>query len=191
MVFSHAFAGAALIQLIVVPKVYKLSEKQLVLLYFVGISAAILPDLDIILLFIDKTLQHRTLLSHSIIPYMMVALIVWIISVLRNDRFLEKLALAAFVGVTSHFVLDVLVGGVVLLAPLNSKFIGFPLNFPTKPALWAQAYIASKYMLFEILIFLGYLAVMKGEKNNVLLGLPFFFLTVAVGMFLIVTFGIL
>lgn len=189
MIFSHAFAGAALTRLLHKTSKQNFSKKQLNLIYFVGISAAILPDLDLIFVLINSNLSHRDLLTHSAIPYFVITIVVWMLAKLKKNELFKFLALVFFAGVLSHLILDLFAGAVVLFLPLSSAKVGFPIqDFPEISALWAKTYLASKYMLMETFLTVCYLLTVKSYKNVVLIYLPLFLFAVSVIMFLTMFF---
>jgi len=192
MVFSHAFAGATLTRLLHKSSKLKLSEKQINILYFVGIFSAILPDLDIALIFRNNTVEHRALITHSALPYLFIAAVLWLVFKLRSKPFLQLLTLAFVINtVVSHLFLDMFAGGLVLFAPFSYQTVGFALNFPTDPVIWAKTYLTSKYMLMEAFLTVLYLLTIKSYKNKVLTYFPLFIFVASVVTFAIMTLIIL
>ena len=175
MIFSHAFAGAALTRYLHKSSRLKFTEKQTNTIYFVGIISAILPDLDVALIFLNNTVQHRTLITHSVVPYLFAALILWTVALLQKNSFLKFISVTFLFNVFfSHFFLDMLAGGLVFFAPFSNRHVGFSLNFPPEPLLWAKTYLTSKYMILEVLLTVGYLLTIREFKNKVLIYLPAF-----------------
>ncbi|MBT6401463.1 metal-dependent hydrolase [candidate division WWE3 bacterium] len=186
MVFSHAFAGAALTKLIKKTVSKKMFKKHQNIFYFVGIIAAILPDLDIISMLFDTSIRHRELLSHSLLPYVLISLIIWIISQIKESKPLALISVIFLVGTLSHLFFDYVAGGIALLAPFTDKIYGYAINLPSDPPLlWLSTYMKSKYMIMEFFVFWLYVLAIKKDKNLILKLLPLFLFVVASGMIIV------
>lgn len=186
MVFSHAFFASALINAVHKKTDIKNTPLTDNMIYFVAIVGSIFPDLDIALLLFDPNIQHRQLISHSLLPYILLLLITMLISKIKRNTTYEVLAKAFFIGTSSHILLDLFAGGLVLLAPLSFTTFGFPIYFDAQSEIWGKTYLTSWYMVAEAVFFILYLATIYRNNNKVLMWSPIFFLIVSMVMFLLV-----
>ena len=141
MVFSHAFVGAAVAHVVAGKK--KFTKKQRVGLWVVAITASVFPDFDLSIILLNPALSHRELISHSIFPYMLIFGLGWLIADALDWRFLKSLNLAFFLGVLSHVFLDLVIGGVVLLAPLTWEMYGYEIKGCIGQKYWIIDYLKS------------------------------------------------
>lgn len=181
MVLAHSFVGAPLTYLLVRNK--NLTPKFKNLVYFVGITGAILPDLDLILSFFIEDLNHRKLVSHSIVPYIAIFLIILAISYLfkRHAQKIRLLNLVAFLAVSSHLLIDYLVGGIALLGPFDSNIYGIRVPFMDGKELFVR-YFNSQYLIFEAIVISTFFIFLKKYKNIPSVYLSFFYFLLAIAM---------
>ena len=121
------------------------------LMYFVGIVAAVFPDFDLSLSFFISELDHRKLVSHSIIPYLVIFLVGILFSkiIKKYESEIKILNLIFFIGVLSHLFLDFLVGGISLFAPFTRYSFGFPIYFNYTSDFYSK-YFSSFYFFLEL-----------------------------------------
>jgi membrane-bound metal-dependent hydrolase YbcI (DUF457 family) len=191
MVFSHAFAGAITTKFLLNKSKGITISRDLA--YFVGIVASVFPDFDIAVLFLFPDLQHRYFVTHSLLVYLILYLVVILISKIIKKKELGFLASVFFLGVLSHLILDFLGGGIAALAPFVSQLYGFELIWakytPEDRLGWAIAYMKSPYMLGELALFIIYLGViLKNEVNKVARRLPLAAFVVSVITLVILSF---
>ncbi|NBO17491.1 MAG: metal-dependent hydrolase, partial [Proteobacteria bacterium] len=109
MILAHSLIGVPITHYLIKNK-SEFYDKPLFtnLMYGVGIVAAVFPDFDLILSFFINDLDHRKLISHSIVPY----LVVFCFGILLSKLFskysseIKILNLIFFIGVLSHLFLD-------------------------------------------------------------------------------------
>jgi len=191
MVLAHSLIGVP-ITFFVLSKVnlknfQKFSSLDINLLYFFGIIGAVFPDFDLILTFFIDDLNHRKLISHSLIPYLAIFISVYFLAkTLREKEDLVNLInLIFFLGVFSHLLIDFLVGGISIFAPFSGEVFGFPIYF-TVVSDFFYYYFTSWYSFFELLILLVSTTFILKLKNIFIVKyLPIFlFLTAIVMIFL-------
>lgn len=180
MIFAHAFAGAVAGKYIAAEKDSKkgkFSMLQINIIYLLAIIGSIFPDLDLIYVFLNPTIHHRYLLSHSFLFYTVILIFAWIL----KKRISFTYMISFYVGVLTHLLLDFITGGIVVFAPLSYTLIGLPMDFVNLTKWeYLSAYFNSMYMAGEIGIFVLYmLYVYKGEASMVAKTLPFVFLVIA------------
>ena len=117
MLFVHALVGGLTTHYILKSKKqYRFDPIHLNIIWFFGVLGSVLPDFDISLLFFVKHVDHRLLLTHSIIPYTLLFIFINVFCSLYkskklNTNFVLMLNLVLYVGVLSHFLIDYFYGG--------------------------------------------------------------------------------
>ena len=178
MIFAHSFVGLPITYELLKKENYSKEFKNLA--YFVGITSAVLPDFDLALGIFIHDLNHRQLISHSLIPYLLVFIILYLVSIplKKYQKRLRILNLIFFLGVCSHLFLDFVAGGLALFSPFYTGIVGIVPNFNPYPNFFVS-YFSSVYLLLEFL-FLGiYLFYLKKEKLEIVYYLPLTFLFIA------------
>jgi membrane-bound metal-dependent hydrolase YbcI (DUF457 family) len=164
MVLAHSFIGAPLTYLLVKNK--NLTPKFKNLVYFVGITGSILPDIDLLLSFFIDDLNHRKLISHSIVPYIAIFIIILLISYLfkRHSQELRLLNLVAFLTISLHLLLDYLVGGIALFVPFDPNIYGIRVPFIDGKDIFMK-YFNSQYLIYETIVISTFFIFFKKYKN--------------------------
>lgn len=89
--------------------------------YWFGISGGIFPDIDLFYFYlVDSTLSHHQFITHSLLPYMIILAIGWLIKPIRFPVILFAL------GCISHVLADVFTGYVAVFMPFTNTMIGLP-----------------------------------------------------------------
>jgi len=185
MILAHSLIGVPITHYLIKNK-SEFYEKPIFtnLMYGVGIVAAVFPDFDLILSFFINDLDHRKLISHSIVPY----LVVFCFGILLSKLFrkysseIKILNLIFSIGVLSHLFLDALVGGVSLFSPFTDITIGFPIFFNYTTDFYTK-YFTSFYFLLEIpLMAYSVYSIIKLKNYISVVTLPFLFLITAIIM---------
>lgn len=174
MIFAHAFIGT-IIAYIAVPnmlkgtgaeKIWKLNKKFTLWLF--AIVSSIFPDIDIIYVLLNSNkIEHRKLLTHSIIPYTIVLIVVLaIVKTKKLDKYYSQLALISWLGVLFHLIADTYVAPVYMFTPIsNIMFLWQPFYINLSAGI--KAYIFSPYMFTEsIIIITGTILVIKSFINE-------------------------
>jgi len=195
MLLVHGFAGA-ITTYYTLKNNSKLKMSQLVLnvLWFIGIVGGIFPDFDILFIFVDKNIEHRKLLTHSLVPYLVFfVLINLIIYFTRFKKDTKNLLLISnvvfFMGVCSHLLIDFFVGGLGLFSPITNYYFGYNLPFSAKSPEWQITYFSSLYMVAETLVALWYFNIRKNIKSFVGRWFPIFLFAVAISATLVLMFN--
>ncbi|MFA5880435.1 MAG: metal-dependent hydrolase, partial [Candidatus Margulisiibacteriota bacterium] len=182
MIFSHAPLG--FITTYLTSKIWKikLTKKQNVWFFIIGILLAIFPDLDLFYYyFISASETHRVLITHTPFLYLLFFLLVFLIGYLFKKRFIKLIAFIILLTSFSHLLLDSLGSGIAWLYPSNGLPYGL-LSFSTlNNGFYGQNFFAINYSL-EILIFtifLNLLFFIKFKKIKPILAVITFSLTVA------------
>ena len=185
MILAHSLIGVPITHYLIKNK-SEFYDKPLFanLMYGVGIVAAVFPDFDLILSFFINDLDHRKLISHSIVPY----LVLFCFGILLSKIFkkysseIKILNLIFFIGIASHLFLDALVGGVSLFSPITNHTVGLPIFFDYTIDFYSK-YFTSFYFLLELPLIVYSLYMIAKLKNLVsVVTLPFLFLTIAIFM---------
>lgn len=185
MLLVHGFAGGLTTYYTLKNnKNLKFSSKYLNFIWFLGITGAIFPDLDIVFVFLNEDIEHRRLLTHSLLPYLLlfilVNLIVYFIRINKDKKNLLLISnLVFFMGVCSHLFIDFFVGGLSLLNPFTNYYFGYMLPFADKDPDWQFKYFASPYMVVETIIALWFFEIRKYINSFVGKYLPIFLFFVA------------
>jgi len=186
MYFNHATAGAIAVKPIIDKYENVFTEKEKTVLWFVGITSAVLPDLDIAYSVVKKLEDHRSFVTHGFPLYLIVFFLIYLLSFLQKKevfgkKFFKVLSLIFLVGITTHFVIDFVFGGVALLAPFSYKIYGFDMvlngRYPDNRLL---SYVFSKYMIIEIVIFSLFLYVFRSKKYQIAKFFSFFYFLISI-----------
>ena len=189
MILVHGFAGAITTKYTLkLFNLKKISKDKLNILWIVGITAGVFPDFDLLYIYFNKDLEHRKLITHSLVPYLTFFLINIVILYFLNKRYKQKnlsfyFALNAvfFIGVLFHLILDFFVGGLSLLSPINYNYYGYRLPYNTNDNSWQFSYFTSYYLLAEFLVFAFFAYLFRSTKNFIARYLPFLYFIVALG----------
>lgn len=185
MIFGHGFVGSAVTYSIIKKKKKNYSKLEYNLLWIAGITASMFPDFDLLSYLFSREVNHRLMLSHSLVPYIYSFLILLFLILIitkkhTHDRKFSMLLMSViFINIFIHLVIDVFLGGTVFFAPITYKIVGFEIMF-YKAQTWIFQYITSPYGLFELASFLLYLYVFIKEKNFYVRTLPFLICLTAV-----------
>lgn len=181
MVFAHSFVGAPLTYLFI--KNLNLSSKFKNFLYFVGITGAVLPDFDLILGFFIEDMNHRKLISHSIVPYLTLFVFVYIVSffITKHSKELRLTNLILFVTILSHLILDFLVGSISLFAPFDKNLYGFTISFSNTDNFFLK-YFSSEYVLYELFLISFFFIFQKYAGKSKIFNLSYLYFFLALAM---------
>ena len=193
MYFNHATAGAIAVKPIIDKYENVFTEKEKTVLWFVGITSAVLPDLDIAYSVVKKLEDHRSFVTHGFPLYLIVFFLIYLLSFLQKKevfgkKFFKVLSLIFLIGITTHFVIDFVFGGVALLAPFSYKIYGFDMVLNGKyPDNRLLSYVFSKYMIIEIVIFGLFLYVFRSRKYQIAKFFSFFYFLISIISFVSVS----
>jgi len=156
MVLAHSLIGVPLAYyLIKDKKEYWKDKLTLNFLFMVAIIGAVFPDFDLALGFFIHDLNHRKLISHSVIPYLILFIFIFFLSSVfqKKEKIIKTANLIFFCSVLSHLILDYLVGGISLFAPLESSIYGLDIYFGF-PENFFASYFTSWYVFGELFLIL-------------------------------------
>jgi len=193
MYFNHATAGALAVKPIIDKYENVFTEKEKTVLWFVGITSAVLPDLDIAYSVVKKLEDHRSFVTHGFSLYLIVFSLIYLLSFLQKKevfgkKFFKVLSLVFLIGITTHFVIDFVFGGVALLAPFSYKIYGFDMVLNGKyPDNRLLSYVFSKYVIIEIVIFGLFLYVFRSKKYQIAKFFSFFYFLISIISFVSVS----
>lgn len=126
MILAHPLIGSAVTGIVLNSVDVSFSLAELNILWVIGILGSIAPDIDLILSLSLRNFDHRRFITHSIVPYPILLGILYFI-IPKTTFYLFGLILFGL-GIFTHFVADVFVGGVTLLLPFSKKLIGIDLQ---------------------------------------------------------------
>lgn len=154
MFLAHLPAGYLLSRaLLTLPGAERLPQASRCRLLATGLIASILPDLDILYMFLfnDYSLNHRALPSHW--PPLWLALFLITALLLHGLRRREwqwhNLFLLA--NVQLHFVLDTVAGPIRWLAPFDHTRFAW-MHVPRQSGWWVWSYVSHVSALIEVLV---------------------------------------
>ena len=169
MILAHPFAGACTTHL-VASRWKKLNTKQQALVWVTGITASILPDLDLALTPFFPGTSHHLFLTHTPMFYLVIGLIFALVLLYfekakgKNVLFVEKLLIVALINIFVHISLDVVVGNLRLLWPIDMTTYNI---FPVSSTNFVENYLqspASKMELIPMICGIISLFIIRKEK---------------------------
>ncbi len=181
MIFAHPFFGVlttySLLKILPV-KFTKLEKK---LLWIVGITASILPDVDIIYYLWCPTCSHREMLTHGLPLYALITILVVCIGLFSSKRSLwVALGSVFFANLVGHLVLDMATGGLVFFAPFSYQKHGISLDSVSGKSDWWSAYITSPWFFAELVISGLYVLLVLKIKQRLVKFLPLVYFAASV-----------
>ncbi len=192
MYFNHSLAGAVAIKPIIDKIENKFTEKEKTVLWFVGITASVLPDFDIAYSVLKNLEDHRSFVTHGVILYIVAFLLLYSLSFLQKrnvfgKKFFKTLSLVFLIGVSVHLLIDFFVGGIALYAPFSYKICGFDMVIKNGQSNRLLEYLMSKYMILEFFIAVLFFIFMKGKKYFIPRVFALFYVLVAISSFVFVS----
>ena len=157
------------------PIIKNLSESFLIVSAFA--FGSILPDLDIpFIKIIGWEIEHRQLLTHSAVPYILLVIIFLLLTFLfyniptlkkqTNARTIIVLLLFLFIASLLHVCTDIFTAPSLLFAPIYIKTIYYPL-FPFDPdPNWFKNYVYSPNIFLELIPFILALVLLPSSLKN-------------------------
>ena len=186
MYFTHSLAGAVTTKLVLDRNEGIFSKVERDILWFVGVTASVFPDFDLIIYFLNpNATSHRQWITHSVVLYGIASLVLLFFGFFskRKERFGRQfhmsMALVFIFGVLTHLVLDYFMGGIALFLPFNSYVYGYPIEC-NQDDNWITSYVYSWYMLVEGIVFGAYLVIQKSISNKFGKAIAFFYVGVSV-----------
>lgn len=103
------------------------TRRHRTVLYAVAAVAGMFPDIDLLYYyFIDATQSHRQLLTHSLLPYVILLLVGLICYYFGRKPFWSIVIVYAGIGGLSHLLTDSIIGFTILLSPFFDLPVGLP-----------------------------------------------------------------
>ena len=192
MYFNHATAGALVMKPIMKKYEGLFSAKEKTVLWFIGITSGVLPDFDIAYSVIKNLEDHRSFVTHGFFVYLLAFLVIYGFSYFqKKDEFgrkFFKVSAAVFLfGITTHLVIDFIIGGVAIFAPFYSEVFGFDLHIEQNGGNRLTQYLLSEYMILEFILFFMLFIFLKGKEYFVPRFLSIFYFLVAAVSFVLVS----
>lgn len=107
---------------------FNFTRKQKHFLLLIGFIGGIIPDIDLFYTsFINGSTPHRALITHTLVPYVIIFAVSAIVALLIRKHFLLASAVVFFLGNASHMVFDMIASSIRLFFPFNETFIGLSL----------------------------------------------------------------
>lgn len=142
-----------------------LNKKEQELVYFSGILAGVLPDVDV--LFVSLA-DHRDSITHT--PFFWVLCSIGIsflaIAVKRKRRLFFNLAFALLVGAFTHILSDAVFTGVKLLYPLSNEYYRMRPPISLRYDNLFINYVLNPVFLTEIYTFVAAGIVLRRNRNK-------------------------
>lgn len=103
----------------------KITSRQKWLLLALGFVSGIVPDFDIIYIYlVDASKNHRELLSHSLIVYIIAFVVLYLVAILSKRNVVKMGVIIFFLGIMSHLLVDGIFGQVGYLMPFSIELYG-------------------------------------------------------------------
>jgi inner membrane protein len=156
MLFAHAPAGFLAAYLTRKIWSQKLSNSQINLLYLLGTIFGIFPDIDAIYYYLfSAILRHREFFTHSLIFYLIVWLVVYLVWRITKKEFLKASSFVFLFASLLHLLLDSLGYGVMWLYPYTNLTFGI-LNIETiASSFFGKNFLVINLVLETIIILLA------------------------------------
>ncbi len=192
MYFNHATAGALVMKPIMKKYDGLFSAKEKTVLWFIGITSGVLPDFDIAYSVIKNLEDHRSFVTHGFFVYLLAFLVIYGFSYLQKKgefgRKFFKVAASVFLfGVTTHLLIDFIIGGIAVFAPFYNKVYGFDLHIEQNGENRLTQYLLSKYMILEFALLIMFLIFLRGKEYIVPGILSIFYFLIAGVSFVLVS----
>ena len=181
MILAHPLIGSAVTGIVLNSADITFSLAELNILWIIGILGSIAPDIDLILSLSLRNFNHRRFITHSIVPYPILLGLLYLI-IPKTTFYLFGLTLFGL-GIFTHFVADVFVGGVTLLLPFSKKLIGIDLQSGSRNFCFVD-YWRSWPMIIEILVIVLFILSYVGGYIDNIMGFVFtvFLFLLSLGM---------
>jgi hypothetical protein len=113
-----------------------------VLVWAAALAGSIFPDLDVIAnVLLTGNCHHLYYLPHSILPYLPLLALGWLLSRRRGTRLAGWVVLTFGIGILVHLLLDTVSHGTLLFYPLSRRMVGW--TFPRAGETMLVSYLHS------------------------------------------------
>ena len=192
MYFNHALAGALAVKPIIDKHGSVFTEKERNTLWFIGITSAVLPDFDIAYSALVGLSDHRSFVTHGIFIYLIIFLLLYTTGNFQKKeifgrKFFKVMSWVFLAGVSTHFLIDFIVGGTALFSPFDYSVYGFDMKLNSSFDNRLTQYLFSKYMLLEFFIVSLFLLFLRGGKYFVPQFFSLFYFLIATVSFILVS----
>lgn len=129
MIFAHGPLGSLIARSTWKPfHAMNFSNRQKHLLLLVGFIGGIIPDIDLLYTtFIDGSTPHRALITHTMVPWLIIFVVAALTAYLRRRQYAFAVATVFFLGNLSHLFTDMIASNLRILFPFSDAFIGLTL----------------------------------------------------------------
>ena len=192
MYFNHSLAGALAVKPIIDKFEDKFTEKEKTVLWFVGITASVLPDFDLAYAVLRNMESHRFFTTHGIFIYLVAFILLYALSFFQKKdvfgrKFFKVMSYVFLAGILTHFLIDIVVGGVAFFAPFSYDIVGFDIKNARAGTDRLSSYLMSPYMLLEFFIFSMFFIFIKGKKYIAPKVFALFYFMIAVSGFVFIS----
>jgi len=192
MYFNHALAGALAVKPILDKHGSVFTDKERNALWFIGITSAVLPDFDIAYSTLTGLSDHRSFVTHGIFIYLIIFLLLYAIGRFQKKeifgrKFFKVMSMVFIAGVSTHFLIDFIVGRTALFAPFDYSVYGFDMKLNNSFDNRLSQYLVSNYMLIELLVASLFLLFFRGKKYFVPRFFSLFYFLIATLSFIMVS----
>jgi hypothetical protein len=113
-----------------------------------ALAGSVFPDLDVIAnILLTGNCHHLYFLPHSILPYLPLLALGWLLDRRRRTRLAGRVVLTFGIGVMVHLLLDTVSHGTLLFYPLSWEVVGW--TFPRAGATMLASYLHSPNFWLE------------------------------------------
>jgi hypothetical protein len=192
MYFNHATAGALIMKPVMKKYDGLFSAKEKTILWFIGITSGVLPDFDIAYSVIKNLEDHRSFVTHGYFVYLLAFLVIYGFSYFQKKdefgrKFFQVAATVFLLGVTTHLLIDFVIGGVAIFAPFHNTVYGFELNMSRDSGNRLTQYLLSRYMILEAAFLIMFFIFLRGKEYFVPRLLSVFYFIIASLSFVLVS----
>lgn len=151
------------------------TRRQRVGLWAVALGSTAVADADVIYNALFRGfMNHSTLWTHSIFPYLGLGLLWWVLFTLDCWAYLRMLLGLTVAGGLSHIVLDIIAHSTPMFYPLSLQMIGAPSQRVLEGGVWAYLtdpiFLLEPLLGFFVLLDLIYCFAPVSRKRSLLIG---------------------
>lgn len=128
MLFAHGPAGFLTAYFTrKIWKADKLPKRTQYWMYAAGFIGGLFPDIDLFYYYLGSArISHRQLFTHSLVTYVLIFLIIYLIGSIYKKQSIKSLGIVFFFANLSHLLLDMVCGTTALFAPISDALVGLP-----------------------------------------------------------------
>jgi len=136
--------------------------------------------------------SHRFFTTHGIFIYLVAFILLYALSFFQKKdvfgrKFFKVMSYVFLAGILTHFLIDIVVGGVAFFAPFSYDIVGFDIKNARASTDRLSSYLMSPYMLLEFFIFSMFFIFIKGKKYIAPKVFALFYFMIAVSGFVFIS----